>query len=153
MCQRRFRWLLLIVPILTGCGGSGPVPVRGRVLLDGVPVAGATVTLVPVDGGHPADGWTDSDGVFRLKTFKHGDGALPGAYKILVTKTEAIPPPPLAESGDAESVINHYKALKATREKKKAALPPIYGDVVRTPLRCTVPLDDDLDLSLQGNAK
>jgi hypothetical protein len=133
--------------IATGCG-SGPVQVRGRVLLDDVPVAGATVTLMPIEGGHPAVGLTDAGGVFRLTTFKREDGALRGQYKIVVTKTDAIPPPE-AEYGDAD----RYKRLKATLDKKKSALPAVYGDASKTPLRCTVPPDGDLVVPLQGNAK
>jgi hypothetical protein len=152
MCERRVWWLMLVVPVVAGCGG-GPVAVRGRVLLDNVPVAGATVLLVPAKGGHPAQGFTDANGVFRLTTFKPDDGAFPGQYKVVVTKTEAIPPPPAAEPGNAESVNEHYKGLKATRTKKKPPLPAVYGDETRTPLRCTVPPDGDLDLPLQSNAK
>jgi len=152
MCQRRISWLLLVVPLAAGCG-SGPVPVRGRVLLDDVPVPGATVLLVPAAGGHPATGRTDANGVFRLTTFKPDDGALPGRYTVVVTKTEAIPPPPTAEPGNAQSVIEHYQGLKATRTKKKPPLPEVYGDSSRTPLRCTIPPDGDLDLPLQSKAK
>ena len=145
-------WLLGVACVAAGCGG-GPVAVRGRVLLDDVPVAGATVMLMPVDGGHPAHGPTDANGVFRLTTFKHGDGALPGQYKIVVTKTDAIPPPPEAEPGDVESIRNHYKGLRATRDKRKPALPAVYADAARTPLRCTIPTDDELVVPLRSNAK
>ena len=152
MCERGVWWLMPVIAFAAGCG-SGPVPVRGRVLLDEVPVPGATVLLVPAEGGHPAWGRTDADGVFRLTTFKQNDGALPGKYTVVVTKTEAIPPPPAAEPGNAESVIEHYKGLKSTRTKKKPALPEVYGDSSRTRLRCTIPPDGDLDLPLQSKAK
>ena len=152
MCEGRIAWLALVITAAAGCGG-GPVPVRGRVLLDDVPVPGATVLLVPEQGGHPANGRTDANGVFRLTTFKPNDGALPGRYTVVVTKTEAIPPPPTAEPGNAESVNKHYEALKATRTKKKPPLPEVYGDSSRTPLRCTIPPDGDLDLPLQSKAK
>ncbi len=145
-------WLILLVPVAAGCGG-GPVPVRGRVLLDDVPVAGATVLLMPSKGGHPASGLTDANGTFRLWTYKPYDGALPGEYKVVVAKTDAIPPPPAAEHGDADSVNNHYKGLKATRANKKPVLPAVYADAARTPLRCTVPPDGELVLPLQRNAR
>ncbi len=57
----------------TGCGGGGPAPVqtdmvKGVVTLDGSPVAGATVTFVPVqDGvGASATGKTDEQGNYVL---------------------------------------------------------------------------------------
>jgi hypothetical protein len=148
-------WCMLGVTFLAaGCGG-GPVNVRGRVLLDDVPIAGVTVMLMPIDQGHPATGLTDADGTFRLTTFQREDGALPGQYKIVVTKTDAIIPPPEIEPGDAKSVINHYKdkGLKVTQTNKKKALPAVYGDAARTPLRCTVPTDGELVVPLQSNAK
>ena len=52
----------------------------------GQPVEGASVQFVPVDGGPPAFGTTDASGVFTLTTFKQGDGARKGEYKVTVTK-------------------------------------------------------------------
>jgi hypothetical protein len=163
-------WFLLGVTILVaGCGDGGPVPVRGRVLLDNTPVAGATVTLMPIEGGHPAAGLTDASGVFRLTTFKRDDGALPGRYKILVTKADAIPPPPEGKYGDPARILEINKGQKATGNKskpelgnklkpefgnkRKQELPSVYGDVVRTPLRCAVPPDEELVVPLLSNAK
>ena len=125
---------------------------RGRVLLDGAPVAGATVMFMPTHDGHPAYAITDSNGRFRLMTFKEGDGALRGEYKVVVTHTDPLPPPPQAEPGDPESVKEHYKALKATRNKK-TPLPRRYGDAEQTPLRCTVPPDGEVVLNLESSAK
>src|SRR5437879_2534229 len=114
MQQSRFMWIFLFAPLLAGCGGA-TIDVRGRVLLDGAPVDRAAVTLVPVGKGHPASGITEPDGSFRLMTFKKQDGALPGEYKVIVTRTDAIPPPPDATPGDPDSIVNHYKELKSTR--------------------------------------
>ena len=152
MRKQAVWWLLGLTFSAAGCN-SGLVSVRGRVVLDDVPVAGATVMLMPIEKGHPAAGLTDANGAFRLTTFKRDDGALPGEYKIVVIKTDAIPPPPEAEPGNAESVIEHYKGLKTTRTKNKPALPSVYGDAARTPLRCTVPTDGELAVPLRSNAK
>ena len=147
-------WYLLgVMMFAAGCGGGGPVPVRGRVLLDDTPVAGATVTLLPIEGGHPAAGLTDANGAFRLTTFKRDDGALPGRYKIVVTKTDALPPPPEGEYGDADRIIKHGLAVKAPRDKQKPALPAVYADAARTPLRCTLPADAVLMVPLDSKGK
>ena len=71
----------------SGCGSSRPdtVPVRGTVTLDGQPVSGAAVLLIPSEGGRPAEGISDEDGSFRLSTFAHGDGALPGQHAVTIT--------------------------------------------------------------------
>jgi len=56
----------------------------------GKPVEGASVVFVPaVAGKRAAVGTTDATGRFRLTTKDPGDGALPGAYAIAVSKTEA----------------------------------------------------------------
>ena len=144
-------WLIVLLPSVVGCG-RGPVAVRGRVLLDETPVAWATVTFIPLGDGRPASGLTDANGEFRLTTFQRNDGAQPGEYKVVATKTNALPPPPDAEPGDPDSIINHYKGLKGTRTKKPA-LPALYGDAEKTPLRCTVPPDGEVVLRLQSNVK
>jgi hypothetical protein len=67
-------------------------PASGKVLLDGKPLAGATVTLhsynaetekyVPV-----CDGLTDESGNFKLTTYSHFDGCPAGLYTVTVVKT------------------------------------------------------------------
>lgn len=73
--------------LAAGCGPGRPatVPVRGAVTLDGKPVAGAQVMLMPQEGGRPAQGVTDDAGRFALETFAPGDGALPGRHAVTVT--------------------------------------------------------------------
>jgi hypothetical protein len=84
--------------MLCGCGGpNDPVKVKGVVTFDGVPVAGATVSFLPErEDGRPANAMTEADGSFTLTTFKKGDGALRGAYRVVVTKLESkVPTGPL----------------------------------------------------------
>ena len=84
-----------LVVVLAGCSdakkdGNRParVPVSGKVLHNGAPVAGANVTFVPQSGKDAASARTDSEGNFKLTTFEEGDGAVPGSYKVTVTKYE-----------------------------------------------------------------
>src|SRR5437868_13995299 len=76
-----------------GCGSSGgnlpkTVPATGVVTLDGKPVDGAQVVLVPPEGSTTgAFGVTDSGGHFSLRAFEQKDGAIPGEYKVQVSKT------------------------------------------------------------------
>ena len=82
------RRLIALAAVLAaaGCGrGSGPVPLRGVVKLDGQPVANAAVVFVAqTPGGRDAYGSTDANGAFRLTTTKPDDGALPGKYKVVI---------------------------------------------------------------------
>jgi hypothetical protein len=79
---------------IAGCGPrtrlEGLAPVEGTVTFRGKPIEGASVVFVPaVAGKRAAVGTTDATGRFRLTTKDPGDGALPGAYAIAVSKTEA----------------------------------------------------------------
>ena len=71
-----------------GCGPRRPatVPVKGRVTLDGKPVADAAVMFEPEAGGVPARGSTAADGSFTLTTFERDDGAIAGRHRVAVTK-------------------------------------------------------------------
>lgn len=64
------------------------IPVSGKVLLDGQPLSDAMVILVPypsaVAGQLPARGATNADGEFQATTYRNGDGAAVGKYKVTV---------------------------------------------------------------------
>jgi len=84
----------LILSTCIGCGGNtlGTVPSGGTVLLDDAPVEGATVIFNPEGAdSRAASGITDSKGVFKLTTEVNGDGAVPGSYKISITKWDKVP--------------------------------------------------------------
>jgi hypothetical protein len=143
---------LLLALTATGCGQTNPV--KGRVLLDGQPVAGATVTFLPdADGqGRPASGTTDSDGYFQLMTYRSGDGAPPGTYRIVVSKTEAPAAPPDNDHASKQRAQD-YLARHKGRKSNKSLIPAVYSDAAKTPLRCTVPASGlvTVELSSGGN--
>lgn len=72
-----------------GCGGSSnppTYPVTGKVTLDGKEIEGAAVTFVAEKPENSAATKTKADGTYELATFNAGDGAMPGSYKVMVTK-------------------------------------------------------------------
>ena len=81
-----------VVVGLAGCAPTSDVgasTVTGTVTLNGAPVEGATVSFVPADdAGKIAAGTTDAQGKFTLTTVKAGDGAVPGAYNVAISKVE-----------------------------------------------------------------
>ena len=95
MKQRVGNCLAIICLLATlGCGSKGShlpktVPASGVVTLDGKPVDGAQVVLVPPPGGGTtgASGVTDSSGRFSLRAYVDKDGAIPGTYQAQVSKT------------------------------------------------------------------
>ena len=92
-----------------GCTQSGPAVqfVEGRILLDGQPVAGATVGFGPASPatGLPAAGTTDAEGVFHLTASgggAPGGGTLAGDYVVTVLKIEQNAGKPLPAFGDPD---------------------------------------------------
>jgi hypothetical protein len=168
MTERRYapkRLLLVLLVGLSGCGGQGkPVKVEGVVTLDGKAFPGATVTFLPAAGsGKSASGLSEEDGSFRLTTFKPDDGALPGEYKIIVSFIEADK---AIEKGDPMEMDDKSKmeffsrmspqgrAKEEARQKKaRKPIPEVYGDVNKTPLKCTVPADGKVELPLRSTAR
>lgn len=90
MRMRACAFPLLLAAALLGCGGQSLelAPVRGRVSLGGKGISHAAIQLIPDSKkGTTAPtgaGQTDSDGNFRITTPPHGEGAVPGHYKVTV---------------------------------------------------------------------
>ena len=118
---------LLVAVCLVGCSRGTPSAVTGKVLLDGQPLAGASVQLIPT--GHEALGMhsqtTDGSGNFSFaETGKSNNPIQPGSYVVLVSKTE-LPP-------DAASLPGG--GMGATRE----LVPVIYQDRTQSPLKVEI---------------
>jgi hypothetical protein len=97
----RLLIVLLVTALTTGCGGASKTSaVSGRVTYKGKPVPNANVSFTPVEGDtRAAEGLTDSDGRFTLRTFETNDGALPGKYRISVIARGPNRPPKPGETG------------------------------------------------------
>jgi len=125
---------LLVGSSLVGCGGKSyppTSPVTGVVTLDGKPVEGANVSFVSNDTKvQPASGTTDKDGKYSLTTFRSGDGAMPGEYKVAVSKyfSEAGQSPYDKPAEPEETV-----APKASLEDQYAAYEKAYKDAPKGP--------------------
>lgn len=79
-----------VVLLLCGAAGCGPAlyPVHGKVTLeDGTPVSGGMVVFEKQEGGKTvmARGEIGADGSYQLSTYRPGDGAPPGHYRVLVS--------------------------------------------------------------------
>ncbi len=94
--------LLLTAAALVGCGNSDPkrlrvFPVKGKVLLDGQPLANAFVVLhrkseinlsAPTATAPSATATTDAAGEFMATTYDAKDGAPEGEYAVTVVYYE-----------------------------------------------------------------
>jgi hypothetical protein len=95
MLRLRLRGVTVLVALLVsalGCTGGGGHPetaeVTGKVTHNGGAVAGAMVSFSPDGAGTAAAGVTDATGKFSLTTFASGDGAVPGKYKVSISKVQ-----------------------------------------------------------------
>lgn len=87
--------LILVAPLLFVCIGCGDsegrrrvYPVRGSVTFEGKSLEGALIVFVPVedepDFPRPT-GSVEPDGSFEMTTYREGDGAPEGEYKVSIT--------------------------------------------------------------------
>ncbi len=78
-------WLssVMFVLVCTGCSQSNLVEVTGKVTYKGEPVSSGTISFVAADKP-AAYGDLQSDGTYSLHTTAPGDGATPGAYRVMV---------------------------------------------------------------------
>lgn len=84
-----------VLALIAGCAPTGPdrpktYPVTGTVTYKGEPVADANLNFQHVDGSAYSLAKTDASGKYELTTFEAGDGAVPGEYKVSISKFEAV---------------------------------------------------------------
>lgn len=83
---------MLLSVSLVGCTGGGGKKlatnkVTGKVVMNGAPVPGASVSFSPIEAGKPpALGISDTQGIYILTTYDSGDGAVEGDFKVMVYK-------------------------------------------------------------------
>jgi hypothetical protein len=145
-----------LTAMLCGCGEGTPktFPVSGVVTLDDKPVPGATVTFIAETGNKNSAATTsDAQGKYTMSTFKQGDGAVPGSYKIIVAKyqkgAEENPygdnhPPEVEQTPEAISAAygkgysGPPKGNQAKAPKEWNDIPSKYGDMAKSGLAFTV---------------
>ena len=136
-CSSRGSAMLAVAGVVAlatvGCGKAGPQVqyVEGVVLLDGTPVAEATVVFVPdAEGGLVATGRSNAEGRFTLTSVrggKPGGGALVGDYAVTFEKADY-----------------DLKGTGKTRDEDMDGVPLIhfipqpYGDAQKSGLKATV---------------
>ncbi len=86
-------YLLLCVALIPsmGCSDGRPlrVPVSGRVLIDGEPVAHGNIRVFP-ENDRAASGELDAEGRFELTTYEKADGCVLGTHTVTVNALEPI---------------------------------------------------------------
>ncbi len=130
---------LIIVAGISGCTPRVEVatlfPVKGRVTLNGAPLAGCKLVLIPVKTDPGADdgyaGVLNEKGEFELSSLKGKAGAAAGQYKVTFQ---------LAAVEDVNSEASRQAAMKAMMsggagppEQKEAPYPAEYSSYKTSP--------------------
>jgi len=158
----RYRYVAVLAGCLlmiqVGCTGKSekPIKVEGVVTLDGKPVDRAMVSFIPVDkGGHQANGQTGNDGTFHLTTYTSGDGAIPGDYKVIISKagahdSENNVAPKVDDPKDFEKMKSMMMSASKPHRPEKGTLPADYSDLSKTQLKARVPHDGPVTFELRS---
>lgn len=114
---RCMGWLAAAVVLvaLTGCGGRPQGMARGRVTVDGEPLAHGTIAFLPADGKGPTAGGIVKDGQYEVR------GMAPGRKIVRVEGFDAEAAFPATSAEMAEQA--------ATRPRKPSEPGPVAGIV------------------------
>ncbi len=141
--------------ILVGCGGSGNGPetvdAEGILTLDGQPIDGAVISCIPQKAPrHPARGASDKNGRFALTAFEGQDGAVPGEYKVLVSRTvEVAGKAKKQDMSIFQEDAEHLTEAETSGAQWKNDLPHKYAKVDETDLLLVIPETGSTSLELK----
>ena len=134
-----------------GSGGSFPTtyPVTGVVKVNGKPIEGAIVAFQIDSGKENAIGTTNASGEFKLSMFRPSDGAIPGQYRVAVSKvsaedivTDALPAGQLASGDLPDDYAPPVDTGQAMPKATKSEIPEKYSNDKTSGLRATVTASD-----------
>jgi hypothetical protein len=115
---------LLLWTAVVGCSDGGFVPLEGSVSIEGQPVSGGRLSIVPqtgsVGGGKPAAGLVDEQGRFALRTGNDQPGVLPGSYRVLFRQEFSA-----QDSGSPRGTGNQPAAAEMTLMYQSAKEKPL----------------------------
>lgn len=143
----------LAIVLTLGCGGGSDkfkaqrpktVLAQGVVTYNGEPLAGAIVIFVPPTGGTAASSATNAAGQFDAKAFPPDPGAVPGTYKVTVTKNAPMPEAPSTPASHDSPAIPEAKPV--------SLVPAKYTDAKKTPLTVTLDEKGNTDIKLELKA-
>jgi len=127
---------MALAPML-GCDNGAlidVVPASGTVMMDGKPLPGVSLTLVPQEGVKGRGGYaiTAEDGSFQFQTSPEQTGVPAGNYRVLFQKftmPDGSPIPPDTIGADA-GIVNQLPSIYANPEQSpiSATIPPPSGE-------------------------
>jgi hypothetical protein len=127
--------MLLLLPLLAGCGESLEAQVSGTVTLDGKPLDKGDIVFHPADSGTPAYGSIDPEGKYSVKTGQ-GEGMLPGEYIVVVKVTSEVTP-----VGGEVAVVEKLPELLSPKKYAMKQTSPLKYTVTSGEQTIDIPLD------------
>ncbi len=133
--EARGTLAVVVCLLCLGCGEKKPeepklFPVKGKVTLDNVAIAGASVAFLPTEPGQgtrASGGRTNEAGIYELET--NGKAGIPaGKFKVVITKR-------VMPDGSPPDDVKTPPILSKASE----TIPPAYSDRNLTTLKATVP--------------
>ncbi len=109
---RKYGLALALMGFVCGCGGSNKMipaklaAVAGRVILDGKPLSGCSVSFIPREQTKGQGGFavTDAEGCFSAKHWSNVAGIEPGTYTVTFSKIAQPDGSPIPEGKNAADV-------------------------------------------------
>ena len=117
--------------------------------MDDLPVEGATVTFLPVNGHEfSAVGRSEPGGRFALSTAgaKVGSGIVPGKYHVGITYNKCLNPVPESEFEGLTPEQRNEKARKLAGDPR--SFPPRYQTIV--PVKYHRPKESGIEVEIQN---
>lgn len=146
-----FGFLALLVVSAVGCGGGGQKThkVSGKVTYaDGSPLTEGTVIFQGQKS--QATGVIGSDGKYSLTSYKPGDGAPEGSYKVYLGGNIFAPPPPPPATGDLGSAAaNQYLDGLPGGGEGKSLVNPKFSSADTSGLTCEVKGSMTFDITVE----
>ena len=143
--------------VTVGCGGApqleGLEKYSGVITLDGEPLAGASITLVPSTMALKGAGAvSDEKGKFVFQTLQAGDGVMPGDYRVTVQKFHIED----AYTEEEQKIFNeaggkkHEEVFPDRPEPTSVSdIPEYYGNADASGLTLTLPEGGSKDLKIE----
>ncbi|HEY3968906.1 MAG TPA: hypothetical protein VGM05_30435 [Planctomycetaceae bacterium] len=140
--RRLLTALACLVPLWgLGCGDAAAsrpklVAVKGKVVYNGEPVAGAVVAFHAENAPRPSSGTTDANGHFELTMFDSGDGAMVGDNVVTIAKqapAATTVAPGQNASASLQMYDKMYKQKQAGEDPQKGLIPDKYADPKTSP--------------------